>query len=850
MLHVTGARLRLLLAAVAGTCLLLLGMAGSASASTYSDLQGAKAGDEVVLSDGVSLIVGDVSTSGDTTRLTGSTLDFDGISGTGVTGTLTESALTLTGGDFVVPASLSKQIHTIDAADPFVATFAEDGSISELAGDLVSTDKTVGAAPAAFRTFADDVTPDDVQAAIPPPGAGESYRFALSRNGTLNQASQFYNSWTFQVFLIRGGQEVGRVIDGITFGNTSQGRPRWRYEINLNYPLNIKGQAVTVSGRLTGDNLFNPGEITGVSGAVTGQIELTKGVYFTGGSVSWDQSGFSLSGGARVDCAEGSVSGQLAGAWETDGDWSLSVTGGTNNGCKVSDGLSLPTGSLIGEISSEDGDVTGLFEIRGDITTTLLPAGVNAWDAGFRFIYDGTNAGSYVEFIASAGIGVAQGRIAFDGTFALNADFTVPFGNSNIAFDGDIKRETPGGAVVYDVGGSVGLTFQKGSLSGSARLTNSQFSVTGSATLACPVSGSITGGVSTSLPLDGGKNWSLGLTGGAAQGCQVTKEFGLGAGTGVSGQLKSVNGVVSLAIDANATLNTTLIPTKTSFSAGFKFAASQGNYSVAVNGSTQGAGFSAAVESDGRFNLSFNLDDLALGGVSLGAKGTINRTVAGGPVAYSISGSLAGQAKLYDNLFFEGGSLSIDSQGGLSFAGTIRQNCTTGSLRASASGKIVDSRNWSFDAKGIASACTLGRAATFNGTTFFADIDSVNNKVTYNAGVGASQINLFTTSFLLIGRTTTWLTNVSASISNTCVGCQEGGKNRITFRGTGNAKFTLLFLPSTVSATVDGVFDFSGTTIRRVSINITKINWNIFTAGVQAALVGALECDTEKGFTT
>ena len=838
---VTGASLRLLLATLAGACL-LLGIAGNANAAVFADLRDADPGDAVALSPSVTIDPGTVTAAGDTLELSGATLSYGDIgSGEGVTGVATADTLTLRGGTFTFAEEVATGEFTIDADKPL--TFSLDGS-DESTGSLIPAASQAPAAVQAFAGIGQGDAEDAALGLLPTVPADNGPTFYTIDVACCGSNSLGLNLRQKQRQPNGAVVETGRVLVAVNLLNR-----RYRVEV-INWQFKFRGSTATLSAVVPGLDILNPFEFTGVTGSITGEVELADGVYFTGGTLRWDKNGFTVNGGARVDCVTGSVGGQLSGTIVDNDDWSFSLTGATNGGCVVSDDLQLPTGDLTGEIASEAGAITGLFEVGGIIQTTLLPDGADEWDARFRFIYDGTDAGSYVGFYAAADIGVAQGIVRFDGTFALNADFTVPFGGSNVAFDGDIKRETPGGAVVYDVGGSANIVFGKGTLAGSLRLTNDELAFTGNVSVDCPVSGGISGAVATTVPLTGGNTWSVGISGGAPTGCGVTNEFSLGAGTGITGEVKSVNGVVSVSADANATVNTTLIPTKSSFSAGFKFAASQGAYNVAVNGSTQGAGFSAAVASNGTFDLSFNLSDLALGGVTLGANGTIKRTTPGGAVAYTISGSLAGQAKIYDNLYLRGGSLSISNTGGLRFSGTVRQMCTTGYLDASASGAIVDSRNWSFDAQGLASSCTLGRAAKFNGTTFFADIDSVNNKVTYNAGVAATQLNLFSTSFLLIGKTTTWLTNVSATIGNTCAGCQEGGKNRITFRGTGNAKFTLLFIPTTVSATVDGVFDFSGTTIRRVDIRITKIGWNIFTAGVQAALVSALDCDVEKGFTT
>ncbi len=819
----SGSRLRLVLALIAGACL-LLGTASSASASTSTAISGAKSGDTVALTSDISLVVGSISTSGDATTLSDATLQLGKtVSGTGVSGTLTGTKLTLTGGRFTVPKSLDDSVYTIK--DGGLVFDLGDTGATNVTGELAETKET--AAPTVgLRAFAGtDAGQDDIAKAIPAPPAGGTYGFDIK---------VYVDKLTVTVKL--GGQQI-------VYGQIRYNASYW---FDLTYPFSFKGQNVVISGRLEGTNIFQPATYK-VSGAITGQIELTKGVYITGGNVSISQDGISFGGSAKLDCATGGLAASVAGTINDEKNWKFSLSGATTGGCVVSKDLALPAGDITGDIESVDGSVTGAFEVGGKISTTLLPAGVNQWDARFRFIYDGTDAGSYIAFYASAGIGTAQGKIQFDGTFALNADFTIPFGGSNVAFRGDLKRTAPSAEVIYDVSGAANIAINsKTSLGGSLKLTNTSIGLSGNVTLACPVSGSITGGVSGSVPIGSGKDWSFGISGGAgANGCQITKEFGLAAGTNLSGSVKSVAGVVSVAADANATITTNLIPTKTSFSVGFSFAASQGDYSISAKGSTQGAGFSMAIASDSTFNLSFNLDDLALGGVTLGAKGTIKRATPGAAVTYSISGALSGQAKIYDNLYLRGGSLSIDSKGGLSFSGTVRQICTTGYLDASAKGIVVDSRNWAFDAKGIASSCTIGRAAKFDGTTFYAQIKSEDAKVLYNAGVQASRINLFSTNVFLLGPTTTWLTGVGATISNTCTGCLEGKKTRLSFGGTGNASFrVLIFVPVQISVSLSGQVDIMGNSVRKVSL---ALNRSLF---LSQFAQNQIEIDTETAFTT
>ena len=146
---VTGASLRLLLATIAGACLLLLGIAGSANAATLADLRDADPGDAVELSPSVTIDPGTITEVGDTLELSGATLSYGDIgSGEGVTGVATADTLTLRGGTFTFADEVAKGEFTIDADKPL--TFSLDGS-DESTGSLIPA---ATEAPAGVQAFA------------------------------------------------------------------------------------------------------------------------------------------------------------------------------------------------------------------------------------------------------------------------------------------------------------------------------------------------------------------------------------------------------------------------------------------------------------------------------------------------------------------------------------------------------------------------------------------------------------------------------------------------------------------------------------------------------------------------
>lgn len=479
---------------------------------------------------------------------------------------------------------------------------------------------------------------------------------------------------------------------------------------------------------------------------------------------------------------------------------------------------------------------------------------------------------------------VVYGRIRLNGSYEFQLKLPIEINETKVVVEGTLKGSNIlNPSSITEIGGALDITVgTKARLTGSLRITGDTLALQGRLTVACPISGDIGGEVATELPLrSSNRDWSVAIAGGAGpDGCGMTKDFGLGPNSGAGGSLKSVGGRLEIDLQADATINTTLIPTKTSFSVGFALNVTPGAYRVSASGSTQGAGFSADIQSNGSYALAFNLDDLELGGVSLGAKGSIRRTAPSAAVEYSISGGLTGKAKIWDNLYFLGGSLGIDSTGGLTFSGTIRQLCNAGYIDASASGRIASAKDFKFDAKGLASKCRIGDGALFDGTAFYATIESQNGKILYDAGLGIAQLNLIKAPILIIGDVSTWLTGVQGSLSNTCDGCYERGVTQLKFQARAHAALqTVSQLTKTVNqvvgwipfvgalikpvtqvvnnvtttctaATAFGTVEVKGLVVKKITLGIRNPQFGLLTLPVQAALTARLELDLEKAFTS
>lgn len=275
-------------------------------------------------------------------------------------------------------------------------------------------------------------------------------------------------------------------------------------------------------------------------------------------------------------------------------------------------------------------------------------------------------------------------------------------------------------------------------------------------------------------------------------------------------------------------------------------------FSVGVNTSgitvraTSGyARLSGLIRWNKSYSFTVSLTDYPLKGGRLSAGGTIAGKDIFAPVPISgLSGYLTGPAEIAPNVAIIGGLVSWDAKG-FWFEGGLRFMCTTGSLDATASGLIVDEENFSLDASGRASACTLGRAGRVDGRTFWADVASKNGKVSLDAGISIAQLDLFTTRSGS-STTSTYLQNVGGSITS-----PDGRSLTLAFRGTGGADLRTTGLPTArLKATVSGRFGIRGTQLTAFSVALSGVTVNGVTFLPTLGLTQRLVQDTTTAFTT
>ena len=247
------------------------------------------------------------------------------------------------------------------------------------------------------------------------------------------------------------------------------------------------------------------------------------------------------------------------------------------------------------------------------------------------------------------------------------------------------------------------------------------------------------------------------------------------------------------------------------------------------------------------------------------------------PLAISgLSGSITGPVVLNKQLTLLGGSVAWDAKG-FTIAGTVRLQCSVGSIDASATGTLKDSKNFSFEAKGLAgeSGCTLGQVAQFDEESFAASLSSTDGVFKYDASFKAAKIELFSKFITPDAEVNTYLSNVTGRIRNTCATCVGDGL-QLTFGGTGVGQtrdwkrtpeaaadpvkrttplgqLAVSDRTSKVSyklqATVNGTFDMNGAKLTKVSLRITNVKYNLFTIVQAFAMQHTLQADAERGFT-
>lgn len=830
---------------LAPLCLLSLASTGTASAaapSPFCALHDARPGATVALSPTVSITPAQLTVTGTcadgSVSFSAATVRFGrALTATNATGTAAPDGLRLAEGRFSAAPSLTAAPFAARPDAPVVVRFAAAGGV-EPSGALVPAPTPrlrLLAAPA--TTAADDPAPTPDPVAPKPPGS---------------------DPWTWTLELT----DTGVTVTGTSNYTRLEGVIDWdgsyRFGVYLeDYPFN--GDKLSVSGELSGSDIFNPStaEITGAMS----DLRLTPTTVLRSGVLHWSQAGLSVEGTVEQACAAGGgVTVSATGALADVGRWSLSLDGQVGpSGCALTDGLALPRGEVHGRVGADGGPVGGSLAISGSARSTLLPAGADSWTLDIDLAIGPRPVDTTATVAGRSNVGLVFGQIAGDDTFLLRAVVNVDLATGvKLHGSGEIARTTPGGPVAYRLGGALNDV----PLGDHAMLTRAELDwQPGGLRLGATVRFDCAAGGTMSASLDGevpavptGSDWSLrgGATAGP-DGCGATKELAFGPGSGGALTLSAKGGTLAVDVDAAARLQTSLVPTKSVFDVSLHAHAGSDGFRASLDASTSGASFSGSVADDGTFALAFRLDDLEIGGVSLGAHGSIARTTANGPLSYDLGGGLSRPVALGNGLTLTEGSLSF-TDGTIAFRGGLRMQCTGGTIDAGAAGSMTDSDNWSLSLSGRVSSCRIGSAATFNGGALRATVAATRGVVTYDASMSTDSIDLSSARLNFMTTMHTSLTAIAARITNTCASCGTSGLE-LSFTATGNADGTLLFvLPYDLSATVAGRVQMNGTKATAFDVGVTKASLRLASISLGGTFgttaQNRLRSDTQAAFTS
>lgn len=296
---------------------------------------------------------------------------------------------------------------------------------------------------------------------------------------------------------------------------------------------------------------------------------------------------------------------------------------------------------------------------------------------------------------------------------------------------------------------------------------------------------------------------------------------------------------------------------------------------LVVKGSAGYAALDGRIYWTGAYNFGVSLNGLPFNGGTIGVAGSVSGSNIFKPLSgFALKGSINGAVNLGPQTQLLGGSVEWSAKG-FTVGGTLRLQCSTGYLDASASGTFSDAKNFKFHADGLASECTLGKVARFDEKTFSADLVSTDGVLKYDAGFSGAHIELFSKFITKDAEVNTYLDNVNGKISNTCKTC-TGNRLQLSFGGTGvgqtrdwkrtaaaaadpakkNLPLSQLSPADRTSktsfktqGTVSGVFDLNGASVSKVSVKLTGVKFNLFTIIPSLAMQKAILDDTTNGFT-
>lgn len=348
--------------------------------------------------------------------------------------------------------------------------------------------------------------------------------------------------------------------------------------------------------------------------------------------------------------------------------------------------------------------------------------------------------------------------------------------------------------------------------------------------LGCAAGGDITVGGAGDITFLSSRNWAVTLKASTgARGCQLAREFVIGPNADVQATLRAQNGVLSIVLDAKASLKTTIIPGISQIDADAHIGIGGGAYDIDVTGGIPGLSVQGAIASNGTYALGLDLEGLQLGGAKIGAHVSLKRTSTSGTPQVAIAASLGTNLQILPGLNLLSVKLGLDNSS-ITIEGTIRLACERGFVDATAVGRIQDLRNFSLNVKGVTSpaACGFGNFIRLRGDALAGTIAVQDGALLLDADVAVQTINLGWLPLTRNDAIGVSVENAMAHISNGAANGGPGNQLALDLSGKGIVAVKLGFLPRTITVgagvKVGFAIDTTSFALKRLNFALTSLS--------------------------
>lgn len=375
------------------------------------------------------------------------------------------------------------------------------------------------------------------------------------------------------------------------------------------------------------------------------------------------------------------------------------------------------------------------------------------------------------------------------------------------------------------------------------RFTGRGVQLGGGLRVPCPRGGTMTAGLDVTVPYDLNfrRDWSASVSARTGpSGCAITNELAFASDTAVAVTIGQKQGRLGIDLNVQATIRTTLVPTKTFFRVVFRLSARAGQFSSYVEAGTDGASFSGAVQSDGTFDFRFDIDDLQIADAKIVVKGNITRGDPRGKVDIDFRTDVSGTIPLDENFAIRGVSLGIVGND-LRFGAVIRMKCSRGWYELGASGELLSKGNFRLDVTGLAGDCRVGNLLRFDGQTWTGTMSWTDGVFDVDLRIAIANMNLPPIHDKKFGTMDMRLYGTTAVVTNRCSdGCgQEKLRIDLDGRTTIGIQFAFSGQPIVLDARLRLKLDLDGIIATRVYLGLT----DIFINGVKSTLTVEFEGD-------